>query len=642
MKTRSPLIIASLLGLSAIAIAAAAPPEGKPEEKGGGKALNEAFLAAERAREAMPGAAVFRETCLVCHDGSVPKAPLTRMMGAMMPEAIVQTLTSGVMRDIGETLTEEQRIQVAEYLTSPRKYGDAKSASLKMCEAPRKAFDFNDGSDGWIWGQEADNSRFVPAKRGGITKADIGNLKLKWAFGFPNASRVRSQPALVGGAAIMGSHSGRVYALDRDTGCVRWTFDAAGEVQTGIVVQPWKKGDRNAKPIAIFGDGIGKVYAVDIRDGSLVWSDRPEEHSSAKITAAAAYHDGVFYVPVSSGEIAAAGNPAYGCCTFRGQVVAYEARTGRKLWQSYSVDTPVSQGTNRAGTEIFGPSGAPVWNTPTVDAKRGLLYFGTGENYSDPATTTSDAIIAIDLKTGRQKWHFQGLEGDAWNMSCGTANDANCPKKPGPDFDFAAPPILATMKGGKQILIAGQKSGWVFGINPDDGKLVWKKRVGRGGLLGGIHFSMAAEGGRIYVPVADTNVGVKYEGDPRPGIYALDAATGNFIWEHPVPDNCGGKPLCHPGTSGSITAGPGYVLNGAMDGLLRIHDGETGTVLWQYDTTQPVVTVNGETAKGGSFGGGSGPVMKDGLLFVSSGYGYAVQAPGNVLLVFEARKGAAK
>ncbi|SCW40972.1 polyvinyl alcohol dehydrogenase (cytochrome) [Sphingobium faniae] len=636
MKLGTTLLAAAAVLFSAAALNAA-------DDEKSGKALNEAFLAAERAREAMPGAAIYRETCLGCHDGSVPKAPLTRMLGAMLPEAIVQTLRTGVMRDIGETLSDDQRIAVANYLTSPRKFGDAKATALRQCEASHARFDLDDGSEGAIWGQQPGNNRFIPAAQGGISKDDIPRLKLKWAFGFPNASRVRSQPALVGGSAIMGSHDGRVYALDRETGCVRWTFAASGEVQTGILVTPWNKGDRNAQPIAIFGDGIGKVYALDARDGKLLWSARPEEHGSAKITAAAAYHDGMVYVPVSSGEIAAAGNPAYGCCTFRGQVVAYDARTGRQVWKSFTVGTPVSQGHNSAGTEIFGPSGAPVWNTPTVDAKRGSLYFGTGENYSDPATETSDAIIAVDLKTGKRKWHFQGLAGDAWNMSCGTSANANCPKKPGPDFDFAAPPVLVTLKDGSQILVAGQKSGWVFGISPDDGRLQWKRQVGRGGLLGGIHFSLAAEGERVYVPVADTDVGVKYPGDPRPGIYALDARTGEYLWEHPIADTCGGKPLCHPGTSGSVTAGPGYVLNGSMEGLLRVHGGATGKVIWQYDTTAPVMTVNGDTAKGGAFGGGAGPVMKDGLLFVSSGYGYAVQAPGNALLVFEVDgKGAAK
>ncbi len=633
MKAGITLLATAAALFSAAALYAAGGQENGEEKDG--KALNEAFLAAERAREAMPGAAIFRETCLGCHDGSVPKAPLTRMLGAMLPETIVQSLRTGVMRDIGETLGDQQQIAVADYLTAPRKFGDAKTSALKQCDAAHARFDLDDGSEGAIWGQEPGNNRFIPAAAGGISKRDIPNLRLKWAFSFPNASRVRSQPALVGGAAIMGSHDGRVYALDRQTGCVRWTFAASGEVQTGILVTPWQKGDRNAQPIAIFGDGIGKVYAVDARNGELLWSDRPEEHGSAKITAAAAYHDGLVYVPVSSGEIAAAGNPAYGCCTFRGQVVAYDARTGRQLWKSYAVDTPVSQGRNSAGTEIFGPSGAPVWNTPTVDAKRGSLYFGTGENYSDPVTATSDAIIAVDLKTGKRKWHFQGLEGDVWNMSCGTSANANCPKNPGPDFDFAAPPMLVTLDDGGQILVAGQKSGWVFGIDPDDGHLRWKRKVGRGGLLGGIHFSLAAEGELVYVPVADTDVGVDYPGDPRPGIYALSARTGDYLWQHPIADTCAGKPLCHPGTSGSITAGPGYVLNGSMEGLLRVHDSATGAVLWQYDTTLPVVTVNGDTTTGGAFGGGAGPVMKDGLLFVSSGYGYAVQAPGNALLVFE-------
>lgn len=618
--------------LSACSAEKAASHSSPPAKKAA--ALNDAFLEAEKAVEALPGAAVFRDHCNGCHDGSVARAPLRRMMKLMTPESVMRTLTTGVMRVPGAGLTGQERVEVAEYLTG-RKPGTAPPAKLPFCSDEKRRFDYADGPAGVNWSLTAENTRFIPASAAGITAGDLPHLKLKWAFAFPEAQRVRSEPALVGGAAIMGSHNGTVYALNRETGCVRWTFSASAEVQPGVAVSSWRAGSKTEKPLAFFGDGLGKLYAVDATNGKLVWSDRPDPHASAKLTAGPVYHQGLLYVPVSSEEIAAAGNPAYQCCTFRGQVVAYDARTGKVVWRAYTTPEPTPQGKNAAGATRYGPSGAPVWNTPTIDVKRGLLYFGTGQNYSDPASSTSDSVIAVDLKTGRRKWVYQALAGDAWNMSCGTSQSANCPSKPGPDFDISAPPVLVHLKSGKDILVVGQKSGTVHGVNPDDGALVWKQQVGRGGLLGGVHFSLAAEGDRVYVPIADTNVGVAYSTAARPGLYALDAATGRYLWRYPLENHCGERPLCHPGISEAITASSGMVMSGAIDGMLRINDGRTGKLLWAYDSTKPVRSVSGVIGKGGSFGGGAGPLMKNGLLFVSSGYGYSIDTPGNVLLVFD-------
>jgi polyvinyl alcohol dehydrogenase (cytochrome) len=256
--------------------------------------------------------------------------------------------------------------------------------------------------------------------------------------------------------------------------------------------------------------------------------DRPRSRPRRPITTGCS-------TPVSSGEIAAAGNPAYGCCTFRGQVVAYAAASGKRLWTAYAVEEPRPQGRNSAGTPVFGPSGAPVWNTPTVDARRGALYFGTGENYSDPVSGSSDAIIAVDLKTGRRKWVFQGLAGDVEHV-LRHRHPGQLPGKARPRFRLCRAPGA----GHAEERAAGAGGGAEIGLGlwagPGYGAADLAPQGGARGAAGGIHFSLAAEGGRVYVPVADTTVGVAHPGEARPGLYALDAANGDYLWQSPVAD----------------------------------------------------------------------------------------------------------
>ena len=235
-------------------------------------------------------------------------------------------------------------------------------------------------------------------------------------------------------------------------------------------------------------------------------------------------------------------------------------------------------------------------------------------------------------------WTRQMVKGDAWNVGCMMAADhVNCPKENGPDFDFGAGTILMRLASGRRVLIAGQKNGWVYGLDPDaNGKELWRTRVARGGIQGGVHFGMAAEGSLLYVPVADMkdeHSGRSLVGAPRPGITGLDAATGNTLWSTPANDICGGREYCDPGISAAVTAVPGAVIAGHLDGRLQIYEGTTGQLLWGYDSTQEVTTVSGSKAHGGSFGGG-GAAVRDGYLVVNSGYGLYFHMPGNVLLVF--------
>lgn len=582
------------------------------------------------------GIKVYRDTCAACHDGGLDRAPQRMLLTDMTPQSIHRALVDGVMRAQGASLSEDQKIAVSEYLAG-RRFADAGAAgTANRCDAGRAAFDLAEPPVFTGWGLDPANSHAIPTARAGIDRGNLGRLKLKWAFAFPGATRARSQPALAAGAVFVGSHNGSVYALDRKTGCTRWTFDAAAEVRTGIVISPWRAGDATARPLAFFGDVIGNAYAVNALDGTLAWKVSADAHPSATLTGTPTLYDDTLYVPVSSVEEAAAAAPYYSCCTFRGSILALDAATGRERWRTYLAEPATPRGTGADGVERLGPSGVAVWNSPAIDAKRGQLYVATSDNYSAPATDLSDAIVAIDLATGRIRWQHQTLAGDMWNVACFSRTSSACPDNPGPDYGFGAGTVLAAGRDGREYVLAGQKSGWAFAIDPDSGKLAWKQRVGSGGISAGIYFGMAAANGHLFVPITDRPDGQPHDFPHSPGLYALDIASGEFVWRAPAPDVCAGRKFCIRGYGGAISATPELVLAGSDDGHMRILDAANGALLWDVDTTREVATVNGLTAHGGAIGGGAAPLAYGGQVFVNSGYSYGgSKMPGNVLLVFD-------
>jgi polyvinyl alcohol dehydrogenase (cytochrome) len=384
-----------------------------------------------------------------------------------------------------------------------------------------------------------------------------------------------------------------------------------------------------------FGDLVGRAYALDARTGEPVWTRKLDDHPSATITGSPTYHAGRLYVPVSSLEEAMA-DPKYPCCTFRGSLVALDARSGKVIWKTYTIDEkPREVGKTAIGTPIFAPSGAAVWNSPTIDTQRGVAYVGTGDNYSGKANGRSDAIVAFDLKTGKIRWSWQGFADDAWNVGCMLKN-TNCPKGAGPDFDIGSGTMLVRSHSGRELLYAGLKSGDVLALDPDTHRhVLWKQRLGRGSTQGGVQFGMANDGERVYVPIADIGkpVDPDYPGEAHPGLYALDAATGKPLWSRPAANHCDGEQFCDPGILAAITAIPGVVFAGHMDGALRAYNASSGETIWEYDTRTPVTTRSGVVAHGGSMGGG-GPVVHGGMLYAASGYGVYFHLPGNVLYAF--------
>lgn len=585
--------------------------------------------AATAANAVHPGAEVYQTYCASCHDGAVAKAPRKDMIGLMTPGAIEATMTTGIMQPQAATLTAEQRRAVSEFLAFDS--SEAATTDIAQC-GPDVQFDALQGALGQNWGITPDNQRAIPAATAGIN--DPQTLTPRWAIAFPGANRVRSQPAFAGGLIFVGSHNGKLYALDPKQGCQVWATQTAAEIRTAIVVAPWS--DTQTTTRLYFGDVLGNVYGVDARTGTIEWRVRADDHPNATITGSPSLADGKLFVPVSSLEVALAVDPAYECCTFRGSVLAVDAASGERLWHTYTIDQPATvQSQNASGTDMYGPSGAVVWNSPSVDTRRGQIYFGTGENMSSPATLTSDALFALDMQTGEVNWIFQATPNDAWNVACDTPTPDSCPEEDGPDFDFGGATLIASTSEQGDLVIAGQKSGLVHALNPDTGKLVWQTRVGRGGIQGGIHFGIAAEGDRVFVPISDMPDGRQYPDPDRPGMHALDANTGAILWSTVHDNVCNGRDYCDPGISQVPTVIGDHVYAGGMDGVLRAYAKDTGKVVWQLDTTQPFTTPGGHTTRGGSFSGGAGPVAFQGGLLVSSGYGIYNHMAGNLLLMLE-------
>lgn len=587
-------------------------------------------LLSDPARANDVGANLYAERCAKCHEGGVPRAPhrvfLSRLPGTVVANALDR---GGLMAMQGDGLDADQRRQVAIFLTGKDPNIERETPSAPVCSKPVSAAALRSKPSRFGWGH--DNSRFIPNSVARLTRDQIPHLSLKWAFAYPNASRARGQPAIAFGAVYTGGQDGHVRALDLDTGCVRWEFTASAEVRTGMVLEG---------RTVYFGDLIGHAYAVDAITGQLRWKIRVDEHPHATLTGTPAVHDGTLYVPVSSLELLSAIDPKYPCCTFRGSIVALRTRDGHVRWKSYSI--PIAPSVTRhnvLGTAVYAPSGAPIWNSPTIDAKRGVLYVGTGESYTAPAAPTSDSVLAMRLSDGKHVWHFQALAGDVFNHGCFEPTRANCPEKIGPDYDIGASVVRLRGIDGKERLFAGQKSGWVFALDPDaKGRLLWKTRVGRGGITGGVHFGMSTDGQRLFVPIHDADHEldlVQHDEPRRPGLFALDPISGATLWAAHIDDVCHGRKGCNPGISAAATTIPGVVFAAHADGVLRAYDTNSGDVLWQFDTTNPVQTTSGALTSGGSMGSG-GVAIRDGYVIVNSGY-VAPAMPGNVMLVFAPR-----
>ncbi len=624
---------------------------------------------ADRATEGA-GATIFGNVCGACHGKpGIDEAMSPEMLKQLTPEKLYASMTAGSMRTHADAaaLTDEQRVAIAEWV-SGRRLGSTESGAAStmsnMCSSHPPVTNLSAPSwNGWS-PDMTKNNRYQSAKaagglgpkesgatddlrRHGFAPAAVARMELKWAFGLPWTSSAYGQPTVVDGHVFIGSDSGYLYSLDADTGCVHWSFQAQAGLRSTPMIGVVKRG--SPQTAAFFGDIRGNAYAVDASTGALLWKVKVDPHPLARITASVTVHEGRVYVPVASLEEPESASVNYACCTIRGLVAVLDASTGKQIWKTYTLPEEPSERKTDAGIKFLGPSGAGIWGPVTIDPKRQAVYVSTGNAFSAPDLGRSNAVMAMDINTGKVLWVTQAMHGDVWHTGCpqgpssgghpprsahrrpgppppargaGPARPDNyyCPdEKDNPDWDFSAGTILVDQPGNKSLVLAGQKSGGVWALDPDNkGKVVWYSDISRGQIL----FGGAADEEQAYFALRG----------PYGGLAAIRIKDGLERWFADIPPQ--ESMAQHPGLSAAVSVIPGVVFSSGLDGMLRAFSSFDGRPIWQYNTAKEFDTVNGVKARGGSIGS-AGATIVNGMVYVTSGYtGFQNGRPGNVLLAF--------
>ena len=588
--------------------------------------------------QAQDGSEIYAARCAACHETPVTTLdrppPARSVLESLTTDALYRALTQGVMRIQASGLTNAQMQSVSEYLTGQPMVPLGLEMTSNLCtQNPQMGNPVL--SPSWNgWGSDHRNAR--AALDAGLSAENIDRLRLKWVLGLPGEDQPRAQPAVVSGRLFVGNKAGAIYSLDASSGCSYWTYLPRNGVRSALSVGPINLPGGGDGYAVYFQDLRGNVYAVNAQNGEELWVSRVENHPGVRGTGSVTLFEGYLYVP-SAGvvEETNSSGPDYPCCTFRGSMTKVNASTGEIVWKTYTIDKPEPRGLSNTGVQLYGPSGVGIWNAPTIDPDRGLLYTATGNAYGEPAPATSDAVLAMDLDSGAIVWVNQTTPNDAFIGGCNNSNNGNvidnpnCPLELGPDVDFSASPILTSTDDGRELLIIPQKSGMAHALDPNNnGELVWQYYVAPGSASGG-WWGMSVADGLAYV-------GVGGYGNPESGgLHSIDLASGQGVWVAPAQDL-----LCAPGRgcratqSAAVTAIPGAVFSGSADGGMRVYSAEDGDVLWTFNSNAQFETINGVPAQGGSFDA-SGAVIVDGMVYFLSGNCCIVGRPGNALFAFE-------
>ncbi|MGH8176472.1 MAG: PQQ-binding-like beta-propeller repeat protein [Steroidobacter sp.] len=596
-----------------------------------------------------PGKSVYERTCAACHDNAeATRSPSFATLKAMRYQTIRYALLQGKMQTQAAGLSAAEKSAVVDYLVGREPTSDEWIANT-MCAADRRGVDLTPAATIAGFGFDAKNHRRLSAAQAGLKTADFRDLELVWALGFPKATTMRSQPAIVGTTMFLPvADAQRAFAIDiAGAPCLKWVYenDAPLRTSTAYGELPGSK-----RKVIIFGDLAANIHMVDAATGEQIWKQPVGLFQYSLTTGTPVLHGDRVYVPISQYEISLGANENHECCKTHGAVTALDAKTGKPIWTTHTMPDAKPVRDRGDGKMLWGPSGAPIWNSPAIDEKRGVLYVGTGESTSEPAWETTDAILAIDLKDGSIRWSFQATQNDIFLSGCGrNRNGLNCPKEKDTvfrDVDFGASVVLAKGSNGADVLLAGQKSGTIWALDPDNkGKVIWRQDFGVGSPLGGIHWGIAYDGERVFAPInRPFGFDGKQDSSQKPGMHAVKVDTGEVQWTFAAEPDCSSDRESRVkgcanniGLSGAPTVIDGAVLEGSLDGFLRAFDAASGEVLFQFDTARPFDTINAVTAHGGAIDNAS-IVAANGYLFVSSGYGMFGQTAGNVLLAFRPKK----
>ena len=613
------LVIALLIAV--IDVAAQSPPAAPAPAQGRGGGRGFAFGPPS-------GAQLFQTSCANCHgaegvDVGGRAAPPLSALNALSPERIYQALTTGSMAGHAASMPDKQKRDLTEFVAR-RPFldiegtGTAKMANRCSSNPPLGDLSTTPAWNGW---GGVTNARSQSAAAAGLTATNVPKLTLKWAFGFPGGGVSSSQPTVALGRVFVASDNRAVYSIDARSGCAYWSFHADSIGRFAPIIGPIT-GYPGTRYAMFFVTGPGNAFAVDAQDGKLLW--RTEVKGLHNVSASSTLHDGRLYIPLAGTETLSGANLSYECCRSRGGIAALDVNTGKLLWKVDSIREPLRRlGENANGKPLWGPSGASVWNAPTIDAKRRRIYVGTGNSYGPVVADTSDSILALDMDNGRIVWSHQEFTGDSFMVGCGPKNPpgGNCPETLGPDWDFGgASVILQTLANGRDVLVAAGKGGVAIALDPDNrGAVLWRTTLYDGqppSALGLVLFGGAADGTRAYLPLQQ----------PGGGLTAVRLDTGAIDWKARLDTD-------RRGQGGAATSIPGVVFTGGWDGILRAVDAN-GKVTWSFDTNGEFKTINGVQARGGSMGP-PGATVVNGMVYVVSGYiGVQQGTAGNILLAF--------
>ncbi len=593
-----------------------------------------------------PGRLVYEKHCASCHENpEQSKARTFETLTRMIPGMIEYALTDGRMKAQGAALSETELNDLMNYFRGQTR-ADNDWVAGAMCADGR--VDTRQPATVTTFGFGPKNHRYLSAAQAGLSREDFPRLELAWALAFPNITMMRSQPVVVADTLFLTPvDSQQLYAFDiSGTPCVRWVYEAEGPLRSSL---SYGRLPVSGRQVLTFGGMDGRLHMVDAATGERLWVRAMKLFPETIITGAPQLHEGVVYASLSQFEIMVGASPAHECCKSHGAVAAVDGESGEVRWISHTMPDAQPVRDRGDGQMIWGPSGAPVWTSPAIDAKRGVLYVGTGEATSEPAHPHTDSILAIELDTGAIRWAFQATANDIFLAGCRRRGERspNCPPEYSVerDVDFGASVIIAELADGREFLLAGQKSSDVWALDPDaNGRVVWHWNNGVGTANGGVHWGMAFDGEKVYAPISDP--GRPRPGFvPQPGLYALDAGSGELVWEHRTEPDCEGRAerlrYCEflYGFSAAATVVGDAVVQGSLDGHLRVFDAADGALLFSYDTVRDYQGVNGVAGQGGAIDNAA-IIAANGLLLVSSGYGMFGQTPGNVLLAFKPGKAA--
>ncbi len=590
-----------------------------------------------------PGKAVYDKGCASCHDNpGATRAATLAAIQAMSPAQIRTSLTEGKMQPMGASLSPDDMTQLISWLTIAQKPIDANWSDKLMCAEDKRTVDVAKPVVANGFSVDRNQTRSLTAAQAGLTASQMKDLEVAWTIGYPGTSN--GAGVAIVGDTLFASLSGRLMALDTATGCAKWSIAV------------------NSRNTPAFGDIDGRkvlalsisqdVVVIDAKTGEQIWkASAKASDNTGTIRGGVVFFKDKIIVPISASGVATGGQAKFECCIGHGAVVVLSAKDGAKLWDYHTMPTADYNGkVSSAGVKQRGPSGAPIWSIPLVDEKRNRIIVTTGENTSYPGTETSDAVIALDADTGRQVWKFQAMAADVWNMACGADKKSSGPNCPwniegdpgvGRDFDFGAGAILAKGAGGKDVILAGQKSGDTWALDAETGKMLWNVRFGKGSALGGVHWGISTDGARLFATINDPFPG---DAAPHPGVYAIDIKTGKQAWGYDAKPDCDGdkaKLIAGCSMKYGFSAAPvtvdGAVIAATLGGKVVILEGKTGKVLKTFDTIGPHPTINGIDGKGGSIDA-HGLSAGAGMVFVNSGYGSFGQTPGNVLIALKPKK----